>query len=181
MNKYLDIDYLKSLENKPYYFGLGFIQLKINKEHRIHFWHTDLIKTAGEEELHNHRYNFKSHVLKGKLLNEVFTYDKVGSEYGLYQVSCSADSSEESKHIFNCTPIKVCSFETTTGQSYTLDHNFFHTSHTDGCITLLERDDIVKEYAHVISLNNKSIACPFSIKLIDDQIWSYIEDLINNY
>lgn len=54
MNKYLDIDYLKSLENKPYYFGLGFIQLKINKSQRIHFWHSELIKTAGDEEIHDH-------------------------------------------------------------------------------------------------------------------------------
>lgn len=179
MNKYLDIDYLKSIDNKPYYFGLGFIQLKINKSQRIHFWHPELIKTADDEEIHDHRYDFNSTILKGKLKNEIFTYnDNEYGNYSLKSVSCTKDSEENPKFIKNVDIKLVTSYEVLEGQEYFLNKDSFHKTYTDGCVSFLERGDITKEYANVISYKDKNLICPFSVEYSEDYIWKLISELI---
>ena len=56
------------LKTNPQYFGLGFIQCKINQHERVHIYHPDLMPIVNiEEEIHNHRYDFESTILMGKL------------------------------------------------------------------------------------------------------------------
>jgi hypothetical protein len=179
--EYLDIDYLKNITTKPYYFGLGFIQLKINHQERIHFWHPSLTHTSDEEEIHDHRYNFKSTILRGKLNNEIFSYkSNPNGIYSLMEVSCNKEKEGDPKFISNVDINLISSFDVIEGQSYYLGSDAFHKTKTNGCISLLNRDLITKDLANVIMLNNKELTCPFSIKLSEKNIWELIDDLINN-
>src|SRR6187402_3246657 len=68
----LNIDWLKDNHISLEFFGLGFLQLKIDKNNRIHFYTRELPSIIGEEDVHNHRYDFNSCVLKGNLTQEIF-------------------------------------------------------------------------------------------------------------
>jgi hypothetical protein len=51
--------------------GLGFIQLKLPNNRRLHVWHPDLPRRACFEHspIHNHRFSFRSTVLVGVQVN----------------------------------------------------------------------------------------------------------------
>ena len=68
----LDIDHLRSFEVDPAYFGLGFIQLKIKRNGRVHFYHKDLPVLA--DEPHNHRYGFISYIMQGHFEQELWQF-----------------------------------------------------------------------------------------------------------
>src|SRR5690606_30989934 len=70
LDQFLDIDHLRSYGATPHWFGLGFIQLKLTNDTRIHFWHPALMADTPEEELHDHRYRFHSHILLGNITHE---------------------------------------------------------------------------------------------------------------
>lgn len=52
--------------------GLGFIQLKLGGNQRMHVWHPDLPRRDCYEHsaIHNHRFGFRSRVLKGIQVNQ---------------------------------------------------------------------------------------------------------------
>ncbi len=52
--------------------GLGFIQLKLDGNQRMHVWHPDLPRRKCYEHsaVHNHRFGFTSRVLKGTQVNQ---------------------------------------------------------------------------------------------------------------
>lgn len=51
--------------------GLGFIQLVLGGDQRMHVWHPDLPRRSCYEHsaVHNHRFSFTSRVLKGNQVN----------------------------------------------------------------------------------------------------------------
>lgn len=172
----------KLIENTtPAFFGLGFIQCKINFHERVHFYHPELVPTVNiEEEIHDHRYDFTSKVLKGSLRNRIYCFGpfKNGSHYKQSE-SCNEhvkieDNPKTIGHIF----IKS---DTThhCGESYSLTHDQFHTVSSDICITHLTRTDYKKELSHVIRPLNGQVICPFSKKLSIDECWKIIEKCLN--
>lgn len=52
--------------------GLGFIQLKLDGNQRMHVWHPDLPRRDcyAASAVHNHRFGFTSRVLKGTQINQ---------------------------------------------------------------------------------------------------------------
>lgn len=51
--------------------GLGFIQVQLQGDQRLHVWHPDLPRRRCFEHsaIHNHRFSFDSHVLVGEQIN----------------------------------------------------------------------------------------------------------------
>jgi hypothetical protein len=51
--------------------GLGFIQVKLPNNQRLHVWHPDIPRRACylHSAIHNHRFSFTSHVLIGTQVN----------------------------------------------------------------------------------------------------------------
>ena len=66
----LNIDQLIKNYYKIHFFGLGFIQVKVSDSTRYHFYHKDL--PAFTDHPHNHRYNFTSTCLKGRLKHNLY-------------------------------------------------------------------------------------------------------------
>jgi len=178
---YLDLATLKTL-GAPAYFGLGFIQLKINEHQRIHFWVPEWPTIPGaDNELHDHRYTLTSTILKGEIHNHIYT--PVSTEdptHELIEVSCKPNSSEEPRVIDRVTPVFLTSFVSKTGDTYTLSPDAFHTAHTVGpTVTFVERADVLKDMARVIRPLDSAFVCPFSIKYSAQECWDKIEEILN--
>ena len=182
MEKYLDLDWLWANKTMVHYFGLGFIQLKIDNHHRVHFYTNDLMKTVGDEEIHNHRYNFVSEVLKGEFSQDIYDVTPVSMEEAthlLSQESCNENIT--ASNVIIPTPVKIEKFYSETiaeGEKYFMDHQSFHTVYSADAITFLTRSDYKKELADVASPKDKTLVCPFSIKLSEDEIFDIIKGLL---
>jgi hypothetical protein len=181
-HEYLDIARLKTL-GKPNYFGLGFIQLKLNAVERLHFYHPDVMPILDQEEIHDHRYDFSSTVIKGALMNTLYTYESVCfAEYGLYEVSCKKDDvGKEPAFLGECMIHRLADFTVETGQTYNLTRDVFHRiEYPVPTITFLRREHIFKENARIIKAIDAPSVCPFSKVMDEDEIWEVIEKIIES-
>lgn len=171
----IDIDWLKDNHVRLYYFGLGFIQLKVDETFRLHFYTPEL--PAFNEDIHNHRYNFTSRVLLGNIIN--YYYDVIdGDTHLIKNESCNLDVD---------APVldKPCGVRQTSavyyglGSDYYVDHTIYHTVKTHvPCITLLKRGPYTKDFAQVIVPKDGGGACPFSQKIEEDRLWNIIDDMV---
>lgn len=181
INKALDIDWLRKNKERIYHFGLGFIQVKIDEKHRVHFYTDALPKTSSEEEIHNHRYDFTSYILKGVLtqhLYQVTEGDKY-SDYTLKAESCNPEiKAPKVKHPYR----NVKLLNTTSmmeGSYYTLDKDTFHRVESVNAITLLSRGKIENAWAEVVCMRDVISECPFQYKdLKEDDLWNIIKECL---
>ena len=174
----ISINYLKDNHLDIYYFGLGFIQLKIDLEFRLHVYHPDLPAFI-DKEPHDHRYHFTSKVLKGTMEN--ILYEIINDSNGEYMVeyeTCNTDIKlEDSVVIPNCDIKEVKRFKTEVGESYHIAKNDFHLIRpTYPCVTLLQRGQIETKYAKVIRKISDEKLCPFSLEINKDELWQLVED-----
>lgn len=67
--------------------GLGFIQIQLEANQRMHVWHPELPRRSCFESsaIHNHRFDFKSNILVGEQINIEFRCDpSPGGSHLLY-------------------------------------------------------------------------------------------------
>lgn len=192
----LDIDYLKTNCQRLYFFGLGFIQVKLNDSERVHFYTDVFPKTTVEEEIHNHRYNFESQIVKGTITQEIFSChldSEVNSlitkqelfsnhlngdcKFCLTKETCNPAIKKEFEKQA-CT-IKLLQRHTfVAGSSCWTDHNTFHRVEANNAITYLKRGPYMKDEGDVIYPANITPACPFSVKVSDDELWEVIGKML---
>jgi hypothetical protein len=168
----------------PKFFGLGFIQCKINDQERMHFYHHSLVPTVNlEEEVHNHRYDFESTILMGKINNKKYQFieDDNNPTHFLQNESCNElIKVEKSNNIYG--RIVLESDECISkDETYLMKFNEFHTFHTNKCITYLKRSSYKQDTAQVIRPINSEIICPFSIKLSHQECWDIINDCLKEF
>lgn len=175
---WLDIDWLKKNHLLIHYFGLGFIQLKINQYHRMHFYTKELPAIVPEEDIHNHRYNFTSHVVKGYLSQEIYQIVD-GDCYLREKESCKAGVEVQEEGV-PCG-IKLLGTQMfAVGSHYWMWHDTFHKVKSDNCITLLTRTDYMKDLAEVVRMVGEAKVCPFSQSVEKDRLWQVVEDMLKN-
>lgn len=172
----LKIDWLKQNHQAIHYFGLGFIQVKLNNEYRLHFYCEELPPIIGEEEIHNHRYNFTSVVLKGQLIQDIFQLIP-GDKYILEDESCQEGCHPTTAPTF-CDFKLLCSNTYNQKSDYFIDHETFHRVNTDNCITMLSRSPYKKEFAKVARLKDAAKICPFSQKIAEPELWQIVEHML---
>lgn len=171
-----NIDWLKKNHQMIHYFGLGFVQLKIDEQFRIHFYTPELPPITPDEDIHNHRYDFESYILKGKFQQELF-HVAVGNTHVCEEESCKEGihSKSEGK---TCGIALAGRHQYQAGSSYWLSHATFHRVKADNCVTLLKRSDYKKELAEVIRPVEGSKVCPFSQKIEDEKLWTIVDKMI---
>lgn len=177
---FLDLSFLQNNHSRIYFFGLGFIQVKINDKYRVHFYTKELPSTTMLEEIHNHRYDFKSDILKGTLTQELYGYTlNPDGEYRLTQETCNPSNKKE----FDKYPCSIQKLQTqifAAGSTYTTNHNTLHRVESSDAITLLERNEYKKNEADVIYHKDYELVCPFSVKVDDEQLWDIIKRRLND-
>lgn len=184
MTNYLDLDYLKSLNKSPAWFGLGFIQLKLNDYERLHFYHPDMHSEMNNEEVHDHRYSFLSTVLKGELRNEIYYFEpETNGQYIKEQVSCDSNNPIIDSDLIYGNLFHLFTSTTIQDNVYAIEKNTLHRvstiSYPDTVITLVTREyPYSKQYANIVRNKNFPRKCPFETKLEDRLLWRLIEECI---
>lgn len=181
-NKLLDIDYLKNNNTRVYYFGLGFIQVVLNKDERVHFYSEIFNENPTSEGLHNHRYNFNSRILKGHF-QESRGKLIMGDDYLLTNVSCVKDNELLYKPSIEVEWVKMdngfITMDYYEGDDYNVFYNEFHqVAFRGNTITHLKRSDIITDFTQVIHKKDTQLTCPFAIKYSDGDLWNIIEEVI---
>ena len=178
-----NINDLKQTGAEPSWFGLGFVQLKLSPEQRMHFWHPELASNMPEEELHDHRYGFTSKVVRGELTNHLFNFrPNHEGDYMCTTVSCdpSVQAPNHPSPRGNIEP--VGSFTIPEGGSYSLPKGAFHKTVATRAATLLTRPaDHHEPFAHVLRLIDGQAVCPFSDPKPTAKLWEIIDDVLNGF
>lgn len=145
----------------------------------MHFWHED-IEIDTEEELHDHRYDFKSTPIRGSITNELFSFlPDTSGEYYNHAVSCSKLIHLDEEPVRGSIT-KLGSFLTNKGASYTITSNVFHrATTTKNAVTLLERAEVIHEYAHVVTTTPTNPPCLFTTPYSQSQMWEMMEHCLD--
>lgn len=176
----IDIDWLKNNHTLIHYFGLGFIQIKINQNYRLHFYTEKLPKIVDEEEVHNHRYSFTSKILYGKLIQRVYTITETDEANTLYTLEEESCNKEKPLH----RDKRYCSLHEMGMQmfiaqsKYNIHHSVFHKIDAHDTITLIKRGEYMKENAEVIRHKDANKICPFSQVVDEKLLWNIVEEML---
>ena len=181
---FLTTDLLRQGHQRAYYFGLGFIQIKMNERERYHFYAKEL--PAIVDTPHNRRYDFKSQILAGTFHNFIWVEDELGPWFEMTQENCKPPGTEGSMKIRPAIANfkRLIQFDHKTyhaGQSYFMDHNTLHTVQATECITFLERSAYRKDESDVAVPKGGSIVCPFSHKISDDDLWQIVDRMLKEH
>lgn len=172
---------LKELQNNYkiiHYFGLGFIQLKINDDVRYHFYTKELPSILPKEEIHNHRYNFTSEILKGSLHYAYYNIVYGIGDYFINSVSCAPNNSAPNDKE-KCEIILSSKGIYDKGSFYYLDKNTFHHVWAEqDTITKITRETNKIEFAKAIRHKDNYEICPFSKQIPEKDLWNIIEKMI---
>jgi len=169
-------DWLKENHTMIHYFGLGFIQIKINEDKRFHFYNDKLPSIMPEEEVHNHRYGFRSEILAGTLTEKLYIPID-GEGWNMISVSCDPDKPAP-KDKKQCGIKEIHNQTYTAGSTYYIEMDTFHKVYGMNCITKLHRESVVKEFAQVIRADNAQEICPFSSDMSEADMWALVDDMI---
>ncbi len=164
-----------------HFFGLGFIQIKLEAQERVHVYHPEL--PAFVDEPHDHRYDFQSTVLLGSMTNTL--YEFVRSEENLdelYMIETSCTPVQATQQLR--LPVQLVSkhvFHTMQGELYVMGRDQFHTIKTSPyCVTYLRRSPPCKEFARVIRQKDMPPICPFSQTISEAILWGYVEHALQS-
>lgn len=183
----LSVDYFRDHHKMIHFFGLGFVQVKMSEDVRYHFYHPQF--QGFVETPHDHRYWFRSEVLRGSLENRIWRWGNWEDPSGKRPFNgekratvCTPDGSEAEP--FPRTRIRcdeLTSFTTKAGSGYFMEEDAFHqvfASASEPCVTRLTRGPKTKEFATVLQLDGYPEACPFSKNLAVDALWEIVEACI---
>ncbi len=116
--------------------GNGFIQLDVGENQRIHVWgFDDVSRQRVSTQIHNHRFDFRSTLLAGRLENRHYSIFRVWEpDDRYYRLYCpSAIGGEETKLVRGADSEMVHAlFEDTEvlfpGMTYRMNHGDYHES-----------------------------------------------------
>lgn len=173
----LTIDHLRSFGVDPAYFGLGFIQLKIKPDSRVHFYHSALPVLV--EEPHDHRYNFISYIMQGVFEQTIYGWqDHALGEYQKVWEDCKPNSPPGPMAMDGILQ-EMIRTEQSAGTHYRMQADTLHTvSARDNCITYLVREPPFKDYAAVVHRTGAEKVCPFSQPIPVKQCWEMIKSML---
>lgn len=173
----LNVDWLQKNSKMTVSLGLGFVLVKLSDSDRLHFYHPEC-KMGKSDHPHDHRYDFRSRVLRGALENTIWKVEE-GSGWKIHFESCKVNL--PSKPPDPCEAVASVSkiFTTGEGSEYQMDMDTFHTIRPLGtCITHLHRREIKKEFARVVVPDGETLACPFGSSISIGRIWEIVEECL---
>jgi hypothetical protein len=178
-----DIDWLKNNHTLLQPFGLGFLQLKLNDTQRMHFWHPGFSRER--EEVHNHRYNFRSIVLVGDMYQELFRFEPSADwpnhhyTHEEFETVCKPghDGSDDEIRIYG-TLKPVFATSLVAGVEYSIDADTLHRIEANRCVTFLQRESPIKTHAKVVREIGTQSTCPFAESVPENEMWQMIEDCL---
>jgi len=182
MTELIDLKTLQERHTKIHFFGLGFIQVKVSDKERFHFYHPELSAFVPPEEIHNHRYDFTSRVLKGCFEHEIYSVvdrSTAGIRNGkAREVSCDPNEPAPEAEI-DVLATKLTTVRLKAGSNYDLHSDTFHRvlPATEPTITHLTRGEKKTAFATVVSTAEERV-CPFSRNLEETELWDWVKKIV---
>lgn len=181
MHPLLDAEALRS-RAPARYFGLGFIQIKLDAAVRLHFWVPDWPTIPGAEtELHDHRYVFESQVLTGALEHELFVLPDVlrtapeGTDEEIVAVSCKPEVEGTPQILGYATPRPVATMTVRAPDRYRMDPLVLHRARPIGVtITQVTRGPQQRDSARVVRSIGAPFVCPFALPITEEMCWDRV-------
>lgn len=184
--KEISIDFLKKDHQMIHYFGLGFIQVKMDEHVRYHFYHPDLNTLVNEP--HDHKYSFVCQVHKGMIKHTIYQMVEEGWNPRRWDISrnvhyelCTAE--EIPSGIFKIEKKKfrvLGEFCVHEGSGYYMNKDDFQTVEAQGITVtqVIRREAREKDLVRVLRENNSKKIYSFSKKISEDKLWEIIEDCL---
>ena len=173
----INLEWLKKNHQMIHYFGLGFIQLKIDDTYRLHFYTKELPPIIEEEDIHNHRYNFTSKVLKGVFEQSLFKTIE-GTTHFLEKENCQPQRPLTEDEPVECGIELIAKCRFPKGSEYYLTADIFHRVKADDCITLLRREPKTKDLADVVRIKDRPKICAFSKQIPEKELWEIVSNCL---
>jgi hypothetical protein len=170
--------------------GLGFIQVKLGGNQRLHVWHPDLPRRNCFEHsaVHNHRFSFTSRVLKGTQVNVRCDLEIVKPETGSH-VLISHNGPRSGKGGRLSFPVAdVNLYERPVeryepGQQYQMPAlQYHHTPCTGVVITVMQKYE-ESELLHANSVCRRGVDFHYDFdrfQLSPEKLFSYVLEALNS-
>jgi hypothetical protein len=165
--------------------GLGFIQVTLPGNQRLHVWHPDLPRRKCFEHsaIHNHRFAFRSTVLVGTQINRRYdvnlwrdgTHDMV-SHNGPRLPSGSRSSFVDGQCVIQAHDDRSYG----PGEAYEMPARAYHETPNSGIVvTLMQKLDEGTVHAHSIIRRGHEFDQSFDrFQLSDEQLWAYVVEAL---
>jgi len=164
--------------------GLGFIQVKLPANRRLHVWHPDLPRRACYEHsaVHNHRFSFRSTVLVGEQVNRRWNVhiahpdDMAQHRLISHNGPRSAKGGRLSREVAHCN-LECHSVEYyREGESYVMPELAYHDTPNNGIVvTLMEKLLEGTVHASTIIHHSAKFDQDFDrFQLPPEDLWGYV-------
>jgi hypothetical protein len=181
----------KQTEQKISLHGLGFVQLQLAANMRLHVWHPDLPRRTCFEHssIHDHRFGFVSQVLVGTQINHV---------YGPASRALTADTHVAYLHEgertrfgnrpwlpdFKLALVKSYTQEVPAGVSYEMREYVYHSTEPGGdgrVATLMSKTSEGERGAHSLCRIGVQPDADFDrMQLSPEQLWEFVRDVLGD-
>lgn len=167
--------------------GLGFIQVVLPKNQRLHIWHPDLPRRRcyDHSAIHNHRFAFVSRVLKGTQKNVRVDLELV--KEGTHDViSHNGPRSEKGGRL--SYPVAVCNVHEQPvetygpGDEYAMPvHQYHHTPNTGIVITVMRKTEESEIHANSVIRRGVDFHYDFDrFQLSPTELFTYVVDALGS-
>jgi hypothetical protein len=168
--------------------GLGFIQLVLGGNQRMHVWHPDLPRRDCFEHsaIHNHRFSFKSRVLKGIQVNQRCDLEIVQPGSGTHQlISHNGPRSEKGGRLsYPVADVNIYMREAEhyiPGDEYTMAAGEYHHTPCEGVVvTVLQKLGEQTIHANSVCRRGVNFHCDFDrFQLSEAQLFAFVVDALS--
>lgn len=161
--------------------GLGFIQVSLPGNQRIHVWHPDLPKRRcfARSPIHNHRFSFLSTVLVGTQLNHRFRIveNSRGDHDMISHDGPRLPSGSRQSYVSGRCYVQDFGIEAIpAGMSYKMEELEYHSTPNDGVVvTLMQKLHEGTTHAHSIIQSGYTFDQDFDrYQLSDRTLWAFV-------
>lgn len=169
--------------------GLGFIQLKLQGNQRLHVWHPELPRRNCFEHsaVHNHRFSFTSRVLKGTQVNQRCDLEVVKPETGSHVLISHNGPRGDHGGRLSYPVADVNIFERDLehyepGEEYTMPAMEYHHTPCEGIVvTLMKKHEEHKVHANSVCRRGVEFHYEFDrFQLSPVQLYAYVLEALQS-
>jgi hypothetical protein len=167
--------------------GLGFIQLVLPNDQRMHVWHPELPRRDCYEHsaIHNHRFSFTSRVLKGVQKN--MRVDLELARNGTHTIIShngprSDKGGRESYPVAECNIMRHPLETYAPGESYRMEMLEYHHTPCEGIVvTLMQKHEVGVIHANSVIRKGHDFHYDFDrFQLSPEELFAYVVDALKS-
>lgn len=167
--------------------GLGFIQLKLGGDQRMHVWHPGLPRRDcyTDSAVHNHRFSFTSRVLKGTQMNQRCDLETVKPGTGTHQlISHNGPRSDKGgRESYPVADVNVHMRDLETygpGDEYTMPaYEYHHTPCAGVVVTVLRKHEELSIHANSVCRRGTAFHYDFDrFQLSPEKLFDIVKDAL---